>query len=135
MEDLSIAIDGDEIQETEEVVIARLRENSLEWVESDDRESDLRVQLKHITDRKKILGPIIEADLQKLNKTELTLRRGGKLRFTTTTTTTSVKREDIVSALKSEVADDAKVESIVGAIFDKSSRSGKTVTSLKRTKK
>ena len=121
--------------ENEETIISRLKDHSLEWVDSDDREAEFRSQLKTIADRKKVLGPLIQEDLQKLNKTELTLRRGGKLKFTTTTTTTALKRDELVTAIKSEISDESLANSIVEKVFDKSARSGKTVTTLKRTKK
>lgn len=118
-----------------EEVIDQLKQNSLEWVDLDDKEKTAKDALKAIGGRKKELNESILAGLEKIESTEIVLKRGGKLKFSTTTTYAPLKKEDIFNTLKSELDDETRATQIIDKLYDKEGKESKKITTLKRTKR
>lgn len=118
-----------------EEVIDQLKQNSLEWVDLDDKEKTAKDALKAIAGRKKELNESILAGLDKIESTEIVLKRGGKLKFSTTTTYAPLKKEDIFNTLKTELDDETRATQIIDKLYDKDGKESKKITTLKRTKR
>ncbi len=119
----------------QEEIIAILKQNSVEWVDLDDKEKTAKDALKAISGRKKELNDSIMQGLDQIDKQEVLLKRGGKLKFCTTTTFAPLKKEDIFNALKTELDDEARARTIMDKLYDREARDSKKVTTLKRLKR
>lgn len=114
-------------------VVEQLKANAREWVETDATERQLRDRLKAISARKKELGDSILTGLEAVQKTEIGLLSGGRLKYATSKTYAPLKQEQILAALRDELGDGEKAGEIVDKLY--ASREEKTTVTLRRLKR
>ena len=118
-----------------EEITDKLKQNSIEWIQQDEKEKEAKATLKEIAIRKKELNDVIMQGLDQINLPHLDLRSGGKLKFCTTTTFAPLKKEDIFNTIKTELNDETRARMIMDKLYDREGREAKKVTTLKKLKR
>jgi len=106
-----------------------------EWINIDDREKELKAQLKVLGKKKQELSEIILKDMEKNDIDDLTLSTGGKLKASVSVTTAPLKKEFVFNSLVNELKDEVKAQYLTNKLYDKESRGTVSKVSLKRYKK
>lgn len=115
-----------------EEIVQQLTRNSREWVDLDDKEKEAKEVIKAINTRKKELNDSIILALDSIHKNEVQFR-GGKLKYSATTSFAPLKKEDIFTAIKTEIQDEHRARTIVDKLYDKQNREAKKTVTLRRT--
>lgn len=113
----------------------KVTQNSIEWVELDDKERIAKQAIKAIVTRKKELNDFILEGLAILNEKSMRLTRGGHLKFMTSTSYSPLKKNDIFNILNKELNDEDRARGIMDKLYDKDLRESRVEAKLKRTKK
>lgn len=115
-------------------VSEEFKNNIKEWISIDDREKELKAQIKIITKGKKELSEKILKEMEDSKIDDLSLSTGGKLKANISTTIAPLKKEHIYTRLLGELNDELKANYLTNKIYDKGNRDTVTRITLKRFK-
>tara|TARA_B100000900_G_C20526914_1_gene694587 strand:- start:352 stop:717 length:366 start_codon:yes stop_codon:yes gene_type:complete len=105
------------------------------WIEIDDKERELKAQIKLLTAKKKELTDGILKEMESNEIDNLQISTGGKLKYSVSQVTTPLKKEHIIGVINEEVKDEEIAKDLITKIYNKEQREKVTKVSLKRTNK
>lgn len=105
------------------------------WIEIDDKEKELKSQLKILTSKKKELTDGILKEMESNEIDNLQISTGGKLKYSVSQVTAPLKKEHIIGVINEEVKDEEMAKELITKIYNKEQRERVTKVSLKRTNK
>jgi len=116
-------------------ITQEFKNNIKEWINIDDREKELKAQIKILNKKKQELSEGILKDMEKNEIDDLTLSTGGKLKASVSVTTAPLKKEFVYTSLVNELKDEVKAQYLTNKLYDKETRGTVSKVSLKRYKK
>ena len=105
------------------------------WIEIDDKEKELKSQIKVLTTKKKELTDGILKEMEKNEIDNLQISTGGKLKYSVSQVAGPLKKEHILNVINEEVKDQEMAKELITKIYNKDEREVVTKVSLKRTNK
>ena len=106
--------------------------NVKEWIEIDNKEKELRPQLKVLTSRKKELTDSIIKEMETNNIGDLNINTGGKLKYKVANVVAPLKKDVVINVINKEVEDEEKASRIITQLYNKENRGMTKRATLKR---
>ena len=106
--------------------------NVKEWIEIDNKEKELRPQLKVLTSRKKELTDSIIKEMETNNIGDLNINTGGKLKYKVANVVAPLKKDVVINVINKEVDDEEKASRIITQLYNKENRGMTKRATLKR---
>ena len=106
--------------------------NVKEWIEIDNKEKELRPQLKVLTSRKKELTDSIIKEMGTNNIGDLNINTGGKLKYKVANVVAPLKKDVVINVINKEVEDEEKASRIITQLYNKENRGMTKRATLKR---
>ena len=127
--------DGEEGEENVVTVSDDFKSNVKEWIEIDNKENELKPQLRILSSKKKELTNSIIKEMETNNIGDLNINTGGKLKYNVSNVVAPLKKDIVMDVISKEIKDENKARSIITQLYDKETRGVVKKVSLKRVTK
>tara|TARA_B100001029_G_C14706371_1_gene257659 strand:- start:150 stop:539 length:390 start_codon:yes stop_codon:yes gene_type:complete len=111
------------------------KSNVKEWIEIDNKERELKPQLRILSTKKKELTESIIKEMESNNIGDLNINTGGKLKYSVSNVVAPLKKDVVINVISKEIDDETKARSIITQLYDKETRGVSKRVSLKRVSK